>query len=389
MKFWKLALSIVLVLALSAIVLISCGDADSGSLSGGDLSVPESLGGDSSTADAPEPAAPSFYYSDGLDENGYWEGVTALDYVELFDYDALTIPADSHTITDDAVQGQIDSLLANYTTSEAVTDRAVADGDTFNIDYVGSVDGVEFEGGTTGGAGTEVTIGVTTYIDDFLEQLVGHMPGETFNVEVTFPEDYGQDHLNGKDAVFVTTINHVVETVQPELTDAFVAENLAEEHEWITVEEMRAGVKANLQRNAIVEYIRGYLVSDVAVSSVPEQLITYQENALVGYYEEYAAMYGVALEDFLTSYMETTLEDLIASNHDYNVEAATYYLVMQALAESMEIVPTEENVANYFAEHMDSPDYAEYETEYGLPYLKQTALCQLVLDRIIDHAVLA
>lgn len=94
---------------------------------------------------------------------------------------------------DETLQTQIDSMMANYASPEQIKDREVADGDTVNIDYVGSVDGVEFDGGSTNGAGTSVTIGVTSYIDDFLEQLIGHQPGETFNVEVTFPDEYPQN----------------------------------------------------------------------------------------------------------------------------------------------------------------------------------------------------
>lgn len=87
----------------------------------------------------------------------------------------------------------------------------VKDGDTVNIDYVGSVDGVEFEGGNTNGAGTDLVIGSHSYIDDFEDQLIGHHPGETVEVNVTFPKNYGKENLNGKDALFKVTINGIYE----------------------------------------------------------------------------------------------------------------------------------------------------------------------------------
>jgi len=87
----------------------------------------------------------------------------------------------------------------------------VKDGDTVNIDYVGSVDGVEFEGGNTNGAGADLTIGSGSYIDDFEEQLIGAHPGDTVEVKVTFPENYGNEELNGKDAVFTVTVNGIYE----------------------------------------------------------------------------------------------------------------------------------------------------------------------------------
>lgn len=91
------------------------------------------------------------------------------------------------------------------------TSLAVADGDKVNIDYVGTVDGVEFDGGNTNGYGTDLVIGSGSYIDDFEEQLIGANVGDTVEVVVTFPEDYGVEELNGKEAVFTTTINGIYE----------------------------------------------------------------------------------------------------------------------------------------------------------------------------------
>ena len=89
------------------------------------------------------------------------------------------------------------------------TSLTIEDGDTVNIDYVGSIDGVEFEGGNTKGNGADLVIGSHTYIDDFEEQLIGAHPGDTVTVNVTFPENYGKENLNGKDATFDVTINGI------------------------------------------------------------------------------------------------------------------------------------------------------------------------------------
>ena len=89
------------------------------------------------------------------------------------------------------------------------TSLTIEDGDTVNIDYVGSIDGVEFQGGNTNGSGADLVIGSHTYIDDFEEQLIGHHPGDSVDVTVTFPEDYGKDELNGKEALFKVTINGI------------------------------------------------------------------------------------------------------------------------------------------------------------------------------------
>lgn len=95
------------------------------------------------------------------------------------------------------------------TSLQTDTALTVENGDTVNIDYVGSVDGVEFEGGNTQGYGADLVIGSHSYIDDFEEQLIGAHPGDTVDVVVTFPENYGVEELNGKEALFVTTVNGI------------------------------------------------------------------------------------------------------------------------------------------------------------------------------------
>ena len=94
----------------------------------------------------------------------------------------------------------------HYSTDTSLT---IEDGDTVNIDYVGSIDGVEFNGGNTQGQGTDLVIGSGRYIDDFEEQLIGAHPGDEVEVTVTFPEDYGNEELNGKEAVFDVTVNGI------------------------------------------------------------------------------------------------------------------------------------------------------------------------------------
>lgn len=111
------------------------------------------------------------------------------------------------TTTEDTTT-ESDDTASTLNTDTSLT---VEDGDTVNIDYVGTIDGVEFDGGNTNGSGADLEIGSGTYIDDFEEQLIGHNVGETVEVVVTFPEDYGNEDLNGKEAVFTTTINGIYE----------------------------------------------------------------------------------------------------------------------------------------------------------------------------------
>ena len=304
-------------------------------------------------------------------------------------YEGIEVPKADITPSDEAVQAQVDSILANYTTTERVTDRAIADGDTVNIDYVGSIDGVEFEGGSTKEQGTTVTIGVTQYIDDFLEQLIGHTPGETFDIEVTFPEDYGNEELNGKDAVFNITVNFIQEQVAPELTDEWVTENLSESRGWKTVDEMRSSIASDLERSMLSSYLQNKVVEESTVSEIPEELITYQEDSAIAEVQNYASMYGFKLEDMLsmlTGY--ATTDEYLAANEEAIENAAKSHLVFQAIAEDADVNVTDEDVQAYFKNNMGMDNIDSLEQSYGMPYLKLVTLIDKVNDLLQDTAVI-
>ena len=142
------------------------------------------------------------------------------------DYKNIVVPQSEIEYTEDEMTSAIDSLLTSNKIASTDATLAAVEGDTINIDYVGTVDGIEFEGGSTNGAGTDLVLGSGSYVDDFEEQLYGSHPGDAVTVEVTFPEDYSSEDLQGKDAVFQVTVNSIY--VLPEFTDEFVAENLSE-----------------------------------------------------------------------------------------------------------------------------------------------------------------
>lgn len=123
-----------------------------------------------------------------------------------------SVSESSDTTSDSSVSDSSATDTSSGSTAYSTdTSLTIKDGDTVNIDYVGSIDGVEFEGGSTNGAGTDLTIGSGLYIDDFEEQLIGAHPGDSLEVNVTFPDDYQQEDLQGKDALFQVTINGIYE----------------------------------------------------------------------------------------------------------------------------------------------------------------------------------
>ena len=121
------------------------------------------------------------------------------------------------------------------------------------------------------------SIGSGSFVDDFEQQLIGHKPGEEVSVEVTFPTDY-EEELAGKDAVFAVTVNGI--NVTPELTDAFVAENLADAEEVSTAAEYRAKVEDDIYQQHFQEYLKTYVVDHSTVKTYPKKYVKATKSLL-------------------------------------------------------------------------------------------------------------
>ncbi|MCL2704023.1 MAG: FKBP-type peptidyl-prolyl cis-trans isomerase [Defluviitaleaceae bacterium] len=327
----------------------------------------------------------SFFPSDGIDDNGFLTGIKATDHVELFNYRAMPVPSDVHTVPEHVIQREIDVMLDFFATEALVTDRPVVFGDTVNIHFVGSVDGVEFAGGSTDPTGMDVIIGVTNFIDDFLFQLIGGMPGETINVEVTFPDNYHAMDLRGKDALFVTRINYIVDFAAPDLTDEFIEANLSIFYGWTTVQEMLDEMYSEFQTNSIRQYIYQYLSNEMYVKSMPDELMRYQELVTLDYFGELAKQYAMELEDFIILYMGLEgVDELMELEYERNFKEASFVLIVQAIAEDAAISVSDADLAEYFG----TGDLSMFEEVYGMPFLKQIVLAQMVMDYVAENAVL-
>ena len=293
----------------------------------------------------------NFAYSDGLDENGYWSGIRALDYVTLpEDYASIPLKKADIEPTEEDVQSQIDSLLSQNTTTQQITDRAAADGDTVNIDYVGTVDGVAFTGGTY--SGYSLTLGSGSFIDGFEDQIVGHKPGETFEVNVTFPDGYSDSTdaegnavvLSNKKAVFSVTLNYISEEILPELTDAWVEENFSSTDGVHTVEDLRAEYQKMLYQNNLNTAVMDYLLANSTFKDLPKEVTDYQVNQCLNYYYTMAQYYGYDLDSFLQAAAGyNSADDLLDAMSDSITEYAREALLYQAVAEAMDIAPTQEH----------------------------------------------
>lgn len=347
---------------------------------------------DETAADAEYAYLADFSFSDAFDENGYLKGVTATDYVTLpDDYADITIDADLGQVSEEDIDNYITSnVLSNFSTTEQVTDRAAADGDTVNIDYVGRIDGVAFDGGDTKGNGADLTLGSSTYIDNFEEQIVGHNPGETFDVTVTFPEDYGNEDLNGKEAVFETTLNYIEDTVTPELSDEWVAENLAATMSLNNVDELKAFVKSTMLYDNQASDVYAALHDKVSYADeLPQTALDYYRDVLLYRIYTYAQNYGTDMATLLSSgMMGATYDSVDAYLDDANdsIKSITQQaLLMQAVAEKMGFKCDTDTMNADFGRYYGTTDPSQYVSAYGENYIKMNVLQSDVMQNLIDN----
>ena len=328
----------------------------------------------------------NFTYSDGLDENGYWTGVKALDIVTLpEDYAAIPLKKADIEPTEDEVQSQIDSLLDQHSTTAEVTGRAAANGDTVTIDYAGTVDGVAFTGGTY--SGYSLKLGSGTFIDGFEDQIVGHNVGDTFDVKVTFPEGYSDSTdaegntlvLSGKEAVFSVTLNGISEEVQPELTDAWVDETLGTSNDLHSVEALRAFYQQQLYQTNLQTAVMDYLLQNSTFGDIPKSVLDYQVTQCLNYYYTMGGYYGYELDAFVQMMGYDNADAMLAALADSIESYAKEALVYQAVAEAMELAPTQEQIDAYSA----------YTDTYGANYCTMVAMMDTVTEALTTGAKVA
>ena len=330
----------------------------------------------------------NFTYSQGLTAEGRWEGVRALDYVTLPD-DFAAIPLKKADIepTEEDIQSLWDNLLESNRIQQPVTGRAAEEGDIANIDYSGTVDGVVFTGGTA--EGYDLTLGSGTFIPGFEEQIVGHNIGDSFDVTVTFPDDYGDSTdeagntitLSGKEAVFRVTLNSLAVSVLPEATDAWVEENFGASNDLHTVAELDQYFHDNLYTSNLTNAVVDYLTENSQVSSIPDVVRNYQVCSQLSYYNSYASMFGYeTLDEFLSGFMGYDNADALLADTEQDVlNSCNQLLIFQAVAESLDLAPTDAELEAY----------ASYTESMGEGYVHLLALQDRVLATLRDGAAIS
>lgn len=255
--------------------------------------------------------------------------------VKLGDYKNLAVSVEvSKEVTDEEVDAKVERERNNLA-ELAIKEGAAAAGDTVVIDFVGSIDGVEFDGGK--GENYSLELGSGQFIPGFEDQLVGHAAGETVNVEVSFPEDYQAADLAGKPAVFVTTIHEVKVKEVPALDDE-LAKDIDEEVE--TLDELKAKYRKELEAakeiafdDAVESAAIDLAVANAEIVELPGEMVHEEVHRAMNEFLGGMQQQGISPEMYF-QITGTTEEDLHAQYEADAEKRTKTNLVIEAVAQA-------------------------------------------------------
>ncbi|WP_125605677.1 trigger factor [Lapidilactobacillus bayanensis] len=283
-----------------------------------------------------------------MDPNEPWvlkAKVTVKPEVVLGDYKGLTVPKQSTEVTDADVDAELEKRREQQAELVLKEDGASEKGDTVTIDYKGTIDGEEFNGGAA--ENHSIEIGSNTFIPGFEDQLVDHKAGDEFDVVVTFPEDYQAKELAGKEAHFATTMHEVKTKQLPELDDDF-AKDIDEEVD--TLIELKAKIKEQLAKSkkdeaeaAVQEAAIDKAVANSEIKDLPQVMIESEVHNQMDQYLGNMQRQGIDPKMYyqLTGTTEDDLHKQFESDADQRVRTD---LVLNAVVKAEGIEPTEEEV---------------------------------------------
>ena len=306
--------------------------------------------------------------------------------VTLGEYKGLEVEKEKIEITDEAVDAEIDRVRNRNSRIQTV-ERAAAMGDTAVIDFVGTIDGVAFDGGT--GSDFSLKLGSGTFIPGFEEQVVGLSAGEEKDVCVTFPEEYHAD-LASKDAVFHVTCKEVKETLLPELDDEF-AKDVSE---FDTLEEYKQSIRTSMEesrKTAADRDFRDAVLTKAAENAemiLPDAMIDEKHERMIEEYGQNLAAQGIPLEQYI-GMMGMSMDDFRRTTRPSAERQLRISLMIDEVAKAEEVAVTDEEV---------EAEYAKVAESYGMPVddvknsipadaLRKDMIERKTADLICDSAV--
>lgn len=268
--------------------------------------------------------------------------VTVYPEVKLGEYKGLKAAKLTTEATDEDVNQELENMQDRNSRLISVEDRAAQTGDTAEIDFEGFVDGVAFDGGK--GENYPLELGSGSFIPGFEEQVAGHMAGEEFDVNVTFPEEYTPE-LAGKDAVFKCKIHEIKTKEVPELDDEFVKDV----SEFDTLDELKADIKKQISEKKEADAkkeLENQLIEQVVENmecEIPECMFASRTDEMIQDYSYRLQMQGIDLNTYL-SYLGQDMDTFKQSFRQGAENQVKASIALEAVVEAEKIEATEEEI---------------------------------------------
>lgn len=319
----------------------------------------------------------------------YTAEITVMPEVELGEYKALEVKKNEYNVTDEDVENKLKEAQYRNARVEVKEDKAIEKGDIAVIDFKGFTGDVAFEGGE--GTDYELEIGSGTFIDNFEEQLIGLKAGDFKEVDVTFPEQYGREELNGKPARFEVKIKTVKVKELPAIDDEFAKEV----SEFETLEEYRNDIKANLEEANEIRVKKEYeeAVVNAAVANakidIPEVMINREIDGMLKDLETRLQYQGLDIQTYY-QFTNTSEESFRQQMKEVATNKVKTEVVMDKIAEVENITATEEEVkakAKQMAEMYYGASEADKTAELLVNSQKEYLQLQVTTEKVKDMLV--
>jgi trigger factor len=320
------------------------------------------------------------------------------DYVTLGAYKGLEVSVVTQSTDEDEVRSLASDAYNSVVTAElgGITDRAVANGDTVIMDYEGKRDGVAFDGGTAQGA--SLTIGSGRFIDGFEDGLIGVMPGETVDLNLTFPEDYFNEELAGAEVVFTVTVHYILPGVDDMKEDAVVAnlgiegvdtvEGLLDFARDYLNDQAESYNSMNIENSVLDAFIEGCTFGELPQTMLDEYRELIRSNLELEA-QQYGSQYGYDFDAETYAqqmYGAESLDAFLAENAENALKEA---LAMQAVANLENLNMDDETLDAKILEYANQSGYdtiEEYIGDTSKENFREYFVNRAVVDYLVENA---
>lgn len=311
--------------------------------------------------------------------------------VKLGDYKNIELEKKDYSVTDEMVETELNNLRESNARLVDANDREIENGDLVTLDFVGTKDGQEFEGGSA--EGHKLEIGSNSFIPGFEEGLIGHKKEEVVDVDVKFPEEYHEESLAGADAKFKVTIHDIKKKELPELDDE-LAKDISE---FDTLEELKEDIKGKIseelvkqeraeKENSILEKLM-----EISEVDIPNGMIETQIDEEVKQFDFRLRNQGLELEKYI-ELTGSSLDELREQLKPTAEQRVNVDLILEALVETEKIEVNEEEIdkeleklaEQYSAE--DSKGFIEDMKRGDLEFLKKGIANSKAMELLLENA---